>query len=128
MRRLAPYMSMPQYAKQPEKRAFRRIRSRSPRRSYDERQYSKRVKVWIRLPENRYCRGCAITSQGEESKVPATQCHHKYGRRGKLLLEEKHWIPLCDWCHDQVHRYPVWAQNNGLIALPGQWNNPPPTT
>lgn len=125
MRRLAPYMSMPQYTKQPVKRAFKRLRHRTPQRSRDERIYRKRVRVWIKLPENRFCRGCIITSEGVENKVPSTQCHHKYGRLGKLLIDEKHWIPLCDFCHDQVHRWPEWARNHGLIALPGQWNNPP---
>lgn len=53
---------------------------------------------------------------------PATDVHHKKGRQGKLLLNQKHWIPCCSHSHDFIHRNPAIARALDLLAQPGEWN------
>lgn len=53
---------------------------------------------------------------------PATDIHHKRGRLGKLLLDERHWLPCCKQAHDWIHRNPALARALNLLAQPGEWN------
>ena len=45
---------------------------------------------------------------------PATEVHHRKGRVGALLLDEKHWSPLCHDHHAYITEHPAWAYEAGM--------------
>lgn len=51
--------------------------------------------------------GCTIHTQ---------DCHHKEGRGKNLLIQSK-WLPVCRSCHDRIGRKPKEALSLGLIIL-----------
>ena len=88
-------------------------------RSAQLREYSRMVKAWKALPENRMCSytgGC---------DKPTTDCHHSRGKIGALLTDARWWKPPCRMHHDWVGSHPVEARALGLIAPSGQWNTSP---
>ena len=86
--------------KSPLKRGTTPLRNRSTKRARQERVYSERVKVW-KLENPRCCfPGCSSATR---------DCHHAAGREGELLLEERHWRPVCRRHHD-------WIGENGQAA------------
>lgn len=40
--------------------------------------------------------------------------HHMKGR-GKYLLDETTWLPVCRNCHDTIHQYPKESKELGLL-------------
>lgn len=67
-------------------------------------KYSAQRVVFLGKAENKIC---PIT------KWPTTDVHHKKGRIGDLLLDEKHWIALSREGHNYVEDNPEWAKENG---------------
>jgi hypothetical protein len=72
--------------------------------------------------------------QGFMAKHPRCQCckralsedlHHKRGRIGRLLTDERFWMAVCRPCHDRIHRHPAEAVERGYLAGPGEWNTLP---
>jgi len=61
------------------------------------------------LKERPYCLVCI----GEANKV-ATEVHHRKGR-GKYLLDESTWTPVCRTCHTYIHDNPSWAYGEGWM-------------
>lgn len=120
MRAKAPWTSMPQYATKAKVKKPRYIKARTPKRAKEEREYHRLLKVWM---IGRKCDCCY------SDKI---ECHHKFGRRGKLLCMTEYWIALCSKCHASVHDNPSWAITQGLLAPTGQFNSVPksplPTT
>jgi len=45
--------------------------------------------------------------------APADQIHHKKGREGNLLLEEKYWLAVNFKCHRHIEDHPYWAKQEG---------------
>lgn len=96
----------------------------TPKRKHaaaESRAYNDRVKEWLK---DKMCVACLIRTS--EPGAVATQCHHKHGRRGALLLYEPLWLPVCADCHDWIHRNIAAARELGLYAPAGQWNRMPP--
>ena len=99
--RKALWLQLPQFrVPEPSKRledeltqykGLRSLARRTPERAEQERLYRTRVKEWLRLPENRWCRVYLLLLGRRAS---ASQCHHYQGRRGMLLLYEPFWIPV----------------------------------
>lgn len=88
-----------------------KIRSRSPKRSEEEKIYtSKRI---IFLNENPICKmkipGLCVTK--------ANTVQHLKGRIGDLLLDTKFWIPACLPCHQYATDHPAEAIDNGWSLL-----------
>lgn len=99
------------------KRARKGIRKRTPKRAREERIYRARVKEWL---VGKFCFGHASRHLGLEI---ATQNHHYFGRRGRLLLWEDGWIPVCVSCQEWIHSNIEQAREANLICVKGQWNN-----
>lgn len=68
------------------------------------------------------CKELRIMQQGSHS---ATEVHHRFGRSGKLLLDESGWVGVCRTAHCYIHDHPAEARKVGLIAPAGQWNRKP---
>jgi hypothetical protein len=81
------------------------------------RQYRKRAKEWLKEHPV-----CAAWSAGIQCSPDATQIHHKRGRLGGLLLDERHWLGVCAQGHDAIHRHPDAARLLGLLCEKGKWN------
>jgi hypothetical protein len=94
---------------------------RTRERAEEERRYQARVKEWLRLPENRWCR-VYLVLRGR--RVRATQCHHYQGRRGMLLLYEPFWIPVSWEGHRLIEDHREQARALGLLCPLGCYNSP----
>jgi hypothetical protein len=103
----------------------RRIRGATTETARRRAIYAKRVKVWLTEPGHQFCWVCiALMQAGEDvDQLMATQCHHKFGRRGNLLLWEKGWIPVSQFGHEWVHNNPKAAIKLGLLGETGTWND-----
>jgi hypothetical protein len=112
----------------------RRIKARTPQRAKDEAIYRKEVKAWLALPENQMCHACKPLAEspagaeylgsGAFHVQPATQCHHKFGRRGRLLLHKPFWIPVCSFCHHFITFIsPPISRTAGLLCPEGRYND-----
>ena len=53
--------------------------------------------------------------------IRATQIHHTRGRIGKLLLDRRYWLGLCEKGHEFVHKNIEEARAMGLICEKGKW-------
>lgn len=43
----------------------------------------------------------------------ATDVHHMAGRTGKMLMEQKYWLPVCRTAHVKITNDSKWARDNG---------------
>ena len=102
-------------------RRFRSLNRRTPGRAEQERIYRARVKEWLRLPENRWCRVYQLLLGRHR---PATQCHHYQGRHGMLLLYEPYWIPVSWEGHRWIDDHRERARELGLLCPLGRYNSP----
>jgi hypothetical protein len=116
---------MPQYAKAatPVKRKF--VRSRTPKRAKEEREYNRQVKIWKQSPDNKYCFACRPVF--DRWPYSARDCHHWAGRQGDLLLYKPFWKPVCSQCHAFISNNIAKAIELGLRAPKHQWNQMPKT-
>lgn len=55
----------------------------------------------------------------------ATDCHHRVGRIGSLLVNAFHFRAVCRACHDRVKTNPDWAREHDLLPPVGQYNSTP---
>jgi hypothetical protein len=99
----------------------RYLRRRTPIRAEQERVYGARVKEWLGLPQNHWCRVYFLLLN---RRVPATQCHHYQGRRGILLLYEPFWIPVSWEGHHWIEDHRGEARDLGLLCPLGRYNSP----
>ena len=81
-------------------------------------EYLKRVKIWKLNPVNLMCGHPHCGSK-------ANDCHHKLGRAGKLILDERYWVPVCQTHHEWIHTHPEAARKVGLLCAVGKWNSNP---
>jgi hypothetical protein len=86
-----------------EKPKYRKIRYRTLDRAKDERKYSVRAKVFLML--NPRC--------GVFPDLRSNQVHHKKGRSGKMLLEEKYFMAVSQEGHDWIRDNPTLAEEKG---------------
>ncbi len=100
---------------------LRWVARRTPERTEQERLYRTRVRAWLDLPENRWCR-VYLVLLGRQ--VRATQCHHYQGRRGMFLLDEPFWIPVSWEGHRWIDDHREQARALGLLCLLGCYNSP----
>lgn len=46
--------------------------------------------------------------------LPATEIHHKRGRVGALLNDERYWLPVSRKGHVEIEMNPAWARKMGF--------------
>jgi hypothetical protein len=70
--------------------------------------YKKIAKIF--MTKNRKCqvKGC---------KKPAECIHHKAGRIGEKLLDQKNFLAVCMEHHRMIEDNPAWAKENGYSIL-----------
>lgn len=92
------------------------IRKTSTKRAKEMRLYAKERDAFLR--EHSHCDCCTL----EGKEVSATDVHHRIGRIGRNLRDQRHWIPLCRFHHDKVHAHPAWARKHDLLASAAEFN------
>src|SRR3954468_18925971 len=118
----ALWLSLPRYSNGQSKAKERPgIRRQTASRARESTAYRKAVKVWLALPANKFCAGARALGW---RRMKATQCHHKWGRRGALLLNQAGWVPVGMLGHQWVDANPARARELGLLCPLGQWNDP----
>lgn len=100
--------------KSPVVRQRKPIRKRSVKMETKMREYHRKRRAFLK--GNPVCAASIC-------RKPATEVHHRVGRVGDLLTDEKHFVGLCPFHHRKVHSDLLWARNEGLIAEKGQWLN-----
>ena len=87
-------------------------------------QYYADKAVFLALPENQHCEICrARKAAGENVRIaPASEIHHKRGRRGRLLCWQPGWIASCFGCREFPHAHPARARELGLLSSPAEWD------
>lgn len=79
------------------------IARRSKKRIIQELQYNADVKIFLGKPENRIC---PVTG------LQTNQVHHKKGRIGSLLLDQRYWLAVSPEGHRRIENNPEWAKEN----------------
>jgi PD-(D/E)XK nuclease superfamily protein len=102
-------------------RRRRWLARRRPERLAQERLYHARVREWLRLPQNRWCRVYLLL---QDRREPATHCHHYQGRLGILLLYEPYWIPVSWEGHRWIEDHRERARALNLLCPLGRYNSP----
>ncbi len=71
-----------------------------------------------RLKRDNYLRRTP-TCEVHDCAKPSDNLHHKAGRYGKLLTDEKYFMACCGSCHPQrIHENPAWSrEHNYLITI-----------
>jgi hypothetical protein len=92
--------------------------------------YKVRAKIFVRTawenPLTVYCPVMAAIGIGTgNERIAVDQVHHKRGRLGPLLIDERHWLAVSQKGHDLIHANPVLARAHGWLCAPGQWNTSP---
>jgi len=85
-----------------------------------KREYFKKHSAY--LAEHPFCGICLV--QGVIPPNPATEIHHKFGRAGSLLNDERGFVPSCRSCREIPHANPQWAREMGILGTAAQWNVP----
>jgi hypothetical protein len=57
--------------------------------------------------------------------APSEEIHHKRGRAGTLLIDQRFWAAVSRIAHQWIQNNPVAARSLGLLAEEGLWNSPP---
>jgi hypothetical protein len=73
--------------------------------------YLQKVKKWKKG------KTCALGFRSSEKCYGAITCHHKKGRVGDLLMDEKYWLPVCLGHHKYIEEHPEEAYRNGWSEL-----------
>ena len=93
----------------------RYIRRESKTRGRENRLYRAEVKFW------KVGKRCAFPGCNKRH----VDCHHKRGKLGPLLRDQRFWLPLCRLHHAWIGDHPTRARELGLLCEHGQWNSLP---
>ncbi|TXH10456.1 MAG: hypothetical protein E6R03_15415 [Hyphomicrobiaceae bacterium] len=96
------------------------IRKVSTARAKRMREYSKR-RVWFLAMYSK----CAVFGDLRSNEI-----HHTRGRIGRLLNDERFWVPVSRKGHEWINNNPAEARKRTWHGLPllcavGQWNTVP---
>jgi hypothetical protein len=78
------------------------IKKESEDRKVINKEYRKRAKAFVK--KNPKCKVCGF---------PSECVHHKSGRLGENLMNEKTWLPVCLSCHKMIEENPTEAKQKG---------------
>lgn len=75
-----------------------------------EGRYKRRVKTW------KQGKICALKSKDSFCRGLIT-CHHKRGRLGDFLMDERYWLPVCMKHHMYIEDHPEESYKKGWSEL-----------
>ncbi len=88
------------------------IKKQSDKRSRESYEYTKKRKVFLALPENKYC---PVAKAIFNETILTTEVHHTASRRGKLLNYIPYWLAVCRKGHTWIHSNPKEAVKLGFL-------------
>ncbi len=102
-------MNYPTFNPQPKpepttKKERKPIAKKSPKRSKEEREYSKLRKLFLETKMLCEVEGCRCRSDS---------VHHKKGRIADLLNDTEFWLAVCHDHHVWIEEHPEWAKEKG---------------
>jgi hypothetical protein len=65
---------------------------------------------------------CVACLARDVTPAPSAQVHHRRGRIGRLLRDQRFWTAVCAECHEWIHGNPNEARKIGLIVPVAEWN------
>jgi len=68
---------------------------------------------------------CEVCKTRWERRNWATDVHHRRGKAGTLLIDQRYWVPICRPCHDWIDQNRAEARERGWLYDWGLWNSPP---
>jgi hypothetical protein len=87
------------------------VRARSPKRAAQERVYRERARDFLYGTDRDQVRPCEFPKGCDRI---AREVHHRKGRVGPLLLDERFWSALCKPCHAWVTGHPERSYELGI--------------
>lgn len=106
--------------KPPAKKQKRGLRRQSVARATETKFYYQERAVFLRVFP--VCIACLTRGL---SAAPSAQVHHRRGRIGRLLREQRFWTAVCAECHEWIHGNPNEARKIGLLVRIAEWNTFP---
>lgn len=98
------------------------IRKVSTARAKEMRLYYAEAKIFLNEPQHRACGICLCLGN---TPMASTEVHHARGRIGKLLRDQRFWVPSCRSCREIPHQRPKWAREVGILSSAADWNTSP---
>jgi len=95
-------------------REIRKAKSVNPNKGYSsptQKTYLQRVRQW------KLGKKCALRHRDSEKCFGPITCHHKRGRTGDLLMDERYWLPVCVGHHTYIEMHPEESYRNGWSEL-----------
>lgn len=80
--------------------------------------------IYLRAHSVCACYGVVFSPIETLCSLSATDIHHIRGRRGRLLLDQRFWMPVCRHAHDWIGSHPAEARTLGWLCQVGEWNTP----
>ena len=90
-----------------------RLRPVSLRHGIALREYYRKRKLFLSRPENRVC---SVARALWGLNLPTTDIHHRLGRIGPLLTNERHWLAVSRESHRWIHDHPAQARARGWLG------------
>ena len=108
------YCSYSCYSKNTEQKKPKiyRINRRSKKRESEERAYLRDRKIFLTLPENKYC---PVAQLIFNKRIRAYEVHHKAGRIGRLLNYQPFWLAVSTDGHLWIDNNPEEAYKYGFL-------------
>lgn len=94
------------------------LRKVSKRKAHDLQLYYRERNEWLRKPENSVCGICLCLGNIPQ---PSSEVHHSRSRSGRLLRDQRFWIPSCRGCREVPHARPRWAREMGILCSASEW-------
>lgn len=82
-----------------------KLKHETKKRGKENLEYLRKRKEFLSLPENEFC---AVFPW-----LRSTEIHHKKGRIGKLLTDERHFLAVSHEGHRKIENNPEWAYEMG---------------
>ena len=118
--------------------ASRRVRPVSKRRQNTGAEYRRKAEAFT-LAEREAGKTCPVVAAfdtlpkeaqavltvpwtGNRRSDRITEVHHKRGRAGALLLDERWWLGVSKFGHRAIHMFPRLARERGWLCAVGEWN------
>lgn len=83
-----------------------KLKHETEKRGKENLEYLRKRKEFLSLPENEFC---AVFPW-----LRATEIHHKKGRIGKLLTDERYFLAVSRKGHRKIENNPEWAYEQGF--------------
>ena len=93
------------------------MRKVSSSRAREMRLYYEERAEWLKA--HPACMICLVRGM---TPAPATEVHHRFGRVGSLLRDQRGWCASCVHCRDWPHANPREARELGVLGPPELWN------